>query len=202
MMFSIVRVIIAVVAFTIGVIFVMVSTVNRQVDDHSNLQIPEIESTQADFLDPIEQSDVEQPDVTFDYDPTKFQPRGYYSVIGKLPKDLREFRGFALAAFEWDRAKSGDKVSGQIAIVVQSYGIENIYYTMSGSVTKKQLNFVAAPMFEEDFEYKFDGQFLRSGRLAKASKNQAVVEGKLTKLKNGVKISESQVKFRIEYLGC
>lgn len=202
MTFSIVRVITAFVTFFIGVIFVMVFTANRQADDISDLQVLEIQSVLHNFANPPEQNDSEKSKVTFDYDPTKFQPRGYYSVIGKLPKDLREFEGFELAAFESDNVKLGDKASGQISILVRSNGMENIYYTMSGSVTNKQLNFIAAPMFEEDYEYRFDGYFLKGGRLSKASKNQVVVTGKLIKLKNGVKITESEVKFRVEYLGC
>ena len=202
MLFSIIRVITAFVAFFIGVIFVMIFTSNRQADDVSDLQVLEIQSVLPNFANPPEQADSIKPEFTFDYDPTEFKPRGFYSAIGKLPKDLREFEGFELAAFESDKVKSGDKALGRIMIETRSNGMVNNYYTMSGSVTKKQLNFIAAPMFEEDYEFRFDGHFLKSGRLSKASKNQAVVIGKLIKLKNGVKIAESEVKFRVEYLGC
>ncbi len=202
MMFSIVRVITAFVTFFIGLIFVMIFTVNHQTDDISDLQVLEIQSVLPTFANPPEQTDSEKSKVTFDYDPTKFYPRGYYSIIGKTPKDLREFEGFELAAFEWDDAKSSDKASGQIRILARSNGVENIYYTITGTVTNKQLNFIAAPMFEGDCEYRFDGHFLKGGRLSKANKNQAVVTGKLIKLKNGVKIIESEMKFRVEYLGC
>ena len=55
---------------------------------------------------------------------------------------------------------------------------------------------------EEGFDYTFDGEFLRGGVISDAASRKAVLKGKLAKLKQGRKVSECQVKFRVEYLGC
>lgn len=170
-MFSIFRLTAACITFLIGVSFVNFSGFNRQVGEISDLETSEIQPIiLADF--PV---DSEQTKVVFDYDRTKFHPRGSYLVLGRKPGDFREFEGFELAAFEYDNAKSSDKAFGEIDIIVRSNGVENTYYEMSGSVTNKQLIFIATPIFGEDFEYQFHGHFLRGGRISKASKNQAVI---------------------------
>ena len=204
MIFSIVRVVTALVTFFISVGAVLIFTVNHQDNNISDVQVTQIQSVPVDFSASLGQSDSLQPmpEFIFNYNLTKFYPRGYYSILGKKPKDFREFEGFELAAYEWDRMTSSDKPSGHITVSTYSNGVENIYYTETGLVTNKQITFIASPMFEEDFEYRFDGHFLKGGRVYKAGKNQAVVEGKLTKLKNGVKVAENDVKFRVEYLGC
>jgi hypothetical protein len=53
-----------------------------------------------------------------------------------------------------------------------------------------------------DFDYGFDGKFLKTGVLSDAGRNEPVLKGKLIKSKQGVKIAECEVRFRIEYLGC
>ncbi len=75
-------------------------------------------------------------------------------------------------------------------------------YAISGLLTKERLTFVATPVSEEDFEYSFDGYFLRAGVLWNAGKNRAVLRGKLSKSRRGVKTAESEIRFRVEYLGC
>jgi hypothetical protein len=203
-MFSIIRLIVALLTFSIGISFVLIFNAFRQTDDVTNFQVPEVPSatfhlpSPPEFINSVEST----PKFIFDYDPTKFHPRGDYYILGKKPKEFSEFEVFELAAYEWIGMTSIDKASGNAIIVTNSNGTENIYYTVTGSVTKERLTFIATPEFEKDFEYRFDGQFLKGGQISKASKSQAVVKGKLTKLKNGVKIAESKVKFRVEYLGC
>ncbi len=185
MMLTIFRGLAAFVTFFIGISFVLIFTAFYQIDDISNMPVPEIHSLPPILSVLPESADLAQSpsEIIFDYDPTKFYPRGTYFLLGKKPKDFREFDGFELAAYEWDRMTSSDKPSGHIMFWTNSNGVENIYYTETGSVTDKQVTFIAAPMFEEDFEYRFNGHFLKGGRIYKASKNQAVLKGKLIKLK-------------------
>ncbi|HXG86020.1 MAG TPA: hypothetical protein VNI84_18515 [Pyrinomonadaceae bacterium] len=204
---SIIRAIIAVVTFSIGIGFVSIFTANRHIEPVS---VPEVQKVQPVSLFLPESSEPAystQPalEFAFDYDPKEFNPRGNYYILGQKPKDFREFDFFMLVTEETD-----GKAWGSAALGTKYFGKNEEYhiisgngeYTGEGSVTKERLVFVASPISDEDFEFRFDGRFLKSGRISKAGKNQAVLKGKLTKLKNGVKIAEREVKFRIEYLGC
>lgn len=134
-------------------------------------------------------------DLVCDYDPGEFNPRGDYYILGRKPKHFREFDCLELAVDQ-------NRASGVLVIQTYSNHMYNSHYAVSGSVTKRHLTFVATPLSEEDFEYSFKGDFLRSGVLSDAGRNVAVLKGNLTKSKRGVKIAECEVRFRIEYLGC
>lgn len=138
-----------------------------------------------------------KPDLICDYDPEEFNPRGDYYILGRKPKQFREFDCLELAVDQ-------TRAFGDVMIQTYSNQTYNAHYAVSGSVTKQRLTLVAIPFSfsEEDFEYRFDGEFLRAGVLSSAARNQAVLTGHLTKSKGGVKIAECDVKFRIEYLGC
>jgi hypothetical protein len=203
----IVRVAVALVTFSIGVGFALIFTANHQVEPSFDLQTRESQYVPPSYTKPNEPaySLKPLPEFTFDYDPKEFNPRGVYFILGRKPKEFREFEAFEMAIDE-----TNGRVWGYPVFATRYYGNNEDYhvitgngeYALKGLVTKKRLIFVAAPISEEDFEYRFDGRFLKSGQVYKAGKNQAVLKGKLTKLKNGVKIAEREVKFRIEYLGC
>jgi len=135
------------------------------------------------------------PDLVCDYDPKEFNPRGVYYIIRPNRTHFREFKSLALSLDHERAVGTAD---------VQTYwrGVYGGPYLVFGSITKQRLAFVAVPISEEDFEYRFDGDFLRDGVLSDAPRNAAVLKGHLTKLKRGVKIAECEVSFRVEYLGC
>ena len=137
-----------------------------------------------------------EPEVVFDYDPTEFNPRGGYFILGRKPKEFREFDCLEIAVDE-------DKISGRVLISTSSYDDEyGAIYKISGVVTNQRISLVATPSSEEAVGYRFEGEFLLQGELWRAGKSQAVLKGRLSKVKEGVKIAEAVVKFRIEYLGC
>jgi len=164
--------------------------------------VPESEAAKSAPLNvsasPVQSSiTLPAPNLVFDYDPKEFNPRGDYYILGRKPKVFREFDCLELAVDEFNGRASG-------VVMIQTY-VNHMYsahYAVSGLVTKERLAFVATPVSEEDFEYRFDGYFLRAGVLSHLGKNRAVLKGKLTKSKRGVKIAESEIKFRVEYLGC
>ena len=137
------------------------------------------------------------PEFILDYDPEEFNPRGDYYILGRKPKGFQEFDCFELAVDQIN-----GKASGSAMLQTNSDGVNNSYYTVTGLVTEERLSFVAAPMFEEDYEYRFEGRFLRGGTVSSAGKRQVVLKGKLIKLKGSVKVAEGEAKFRVEYLGC
>ena len=136
-----------------------------------------------------------EPDVVFDYNPAEFHPRGDYFILGRKPKEFREFDLLEIAVDE-------DKISGQVLFSTYANGEYGGIYATSGVVTKQRIYLVAKPSSEEDVGYRFEGEFLRQGEVWRAGKSQAVLQGRLIKTKGGETIAEAEVKFRIEYLGC
>ena len=206
MMRSIVHVVIALATFFIGTASVgLIPDTSRTPVPVPNVQ--KVEFFPARLSEPTVPSISAKPVSQFilDYDPREFNPRGDYYILGKTPKEFREFELLELAVEERD-----GKASGEVTLATNYYGNNKDYYIttgngdyiISGKVTKKRLTFVATTISDEDFEFRFDGHFLVEGRVAAAGRKQAVLKGKLVKLKNGIKIAESEVKFRVEYLGC
>lgn len=136
-----------------------------------------------------------EPDVVFDYDPTEFNPRGDYYILGRKPKEFREFDLLEIAVDE-------HKISGRLLISTYDNNEYGGIYATSGIVNQHGISLVAKPVFDEDVGYRFEGEFLRQGEVWRAGKSEAVLKGRLSKIKGGETIAEAVVKFRIEYLGC
>ena len=125
-------------------------------------------------------------------------PRGDYFIIGRKPKEFREFDCIELAV-EYD---DDGKVSGRAMISTYDNDQYGSIYGISGVVTEQRISLVAKPVSDEDVGYHFEGEFLRHGELWRAGRSQPVLKGRLSKIKGGKTIAEAVVKFRIEYLGC
>jgi hypothetical protein len=192
----IIHLLIGVITFSIGVTARLIFNVNRYA---INAPKSEAISVPQDANESPAQISITlpTPEIIFDYDPKEFNPRGDYFILGRKPKEFREFDCLELAVDDFYGRASGN-------VMIQTYANQmyNAHYKVSGSVTKERLTFVAMPVFEEDFEYRFDGYFLRSGVLSGAGKYQTVLKGRLSKSRGGVKLAETEVGFRIEYLGC
>jgi hypothetical protein len=139
------------------------------------------------------------------YDPEEFDPRGDYFILGRKPKDLREFDCFELVVEGWQ-----GKPIGHATLTTEYFGNNPEYsitsgngdYAITGFVTQERLAFIATSKSREDFQFIFEGHFLRGGTVSNARSNEAVIRGTLTKLKGPVKVAESTVELRVEYLGC
>jgi len=185
---------IAISTFCIGVVSASISP-NRQ-HSTSTTNVGKVQVSTPKPQPPSQVVDAQPtPKVILDYDPRKFNPRGDYYIIGRKPIGLREFDGLELAV-------DHERASGSVDIQTDLSQRTGVPYAVSAFVTSKRLTFIASPFSDEDFEYCFDGYFLRRGTLSNASKNAAVLRGRLSKWKGGVKLASAEVKFRIEYLGC
>jgi hypothetical protein len=163
--------------------------------------LPQSEWVRIDYQngnDSSEQPLPSEPEVVFDYNPTEFNPRGDYFILGRKPKEFRDFDCLELAV---DESYDG-KARGRALISTYDDDEYGAIYGISGLVTKQRISLVAKPVFEEDVGYRFEGEFLRQGELWRAGRSQAVLKGRLSKIKGGKTIAEAVVRFRIEYLGC
>ena len=135
--------------------------------------------------------------LVWDYDVDRFNPRGIYYILGPKPKAFPEFDSLELAVYPNERRAEGH-VTIQI-VVNHTYEVQD---ASSGVVTEHGLSFSTVSITDTECDYAFDGYFLRTGVLFKARKPEAVLEGQLTKSKNGVRLAAAKVRFRVEYLGC
>lgn len=181
------RLLVALATFLIG------ATSHRVFDRHEEASSVRVTSQDPDEF-PLRPQFAE-PDVVFDYDPTEFNPRGDYFILGPKPKEFSEFDCLEIAVDE-------DKISGQVSISTKVESEYDVNYEITGLVTRQRIYIVAKPWSEENVGYHFEGEFLRQGEVWRAGKSEAVLKGRLSKTKDGQTIAEAEVEFRIEYLGC
>jgi hypothetical protein len=191
----IIHLVIGLVTFSVGVAIPSIFTIKRSVS--FTPKVREVEPFTLKVNEPAAQFVITlpAPNIIFDYNPREFNPRGDYYIVGRKPKGFSEFDCLELAV-------DHDSASGVIMIQTYANQSYNSHYAVSGLVTNKRLTFVATSNSEDDFEYSFDGHFLRGGVLSDAGQSRAILKGRLTKSKGGVRIAEGEVKFRVEYLGC
>jgi hypothetical protein len=136
------------------------------------------------------------PRMIFHYNPAKFDPRGTYFPLGRLPKEFAEFDIFELATDE-----SGSEVLGSAIVETRTnhmYDSQTVNFLL---ITERRLFLVASPRTDTGFEYRFDGEFLGNpGRLVDTGK--PAVRGTLSKMRDGRRIAEHVVSFDVKYLGC
>jgi len=115
----------------------------------------------------------------------------------RLPKDFREFDTFEVSV---DASDGEPRGSIRIYTLIDKEPFfQDAVFSL---ITEDRLLFVTAPQAFEDFAFRFDGKFIRGNPAAWFDEQKAVVRGTLTKTKNGQKVAERVVSFRVEYLGC
>lgn len=138
-----------------------------------------------------------KPNLILDYDVEKFQLSAAFYPIGAKPQEFADFDsiGVMLGGIDaYDATefsvymKEGEK-----------YDSANANF---GLVTGRRLFFATDKLDEGDFEYRFDGEFLRMDFEAVAEKNKPVLRGTLTKMRNGRTVAQHEFTFRMEWMGC
>jgi hypothetical protein len=138
------------------------------------------------------------PNTILDYDSERFFPQGSYAVLGKNPKQFKEFEGITIGVM-FDGTEGSPT-----SVAVQTYDGE-LYEEHEAAfalITERQLYFATKPTGGEAILYKFDGEFLRRGVVSEAPEGKAVVKGTLTKWKGGHKIGEWALKLHAVYDHC
>jgi hypothetical protein len=148
---------------------------------------------------PPVKANISTPDanIVWNYDVNRFDPRGDYYFLGPKPKAFPEFDCLELAVYPSD-----GKAVGQVMIQIVVNRTYEAQYAVFGRVTEQRLMFSTTAGSDDQYDYAFDGYFVKDGVLSNADKNEAVAEGRLTKFKHGVLIAEARIRFRVEYLGC
>lgn len=124
---------------------------------------------------------------------------GAYYWMGPRPKAFAEFRSLDLLT----QSTPTDQPPGYMAWIYAE--ANNDYYNppaVFGVITDTRLFIVFTQTSELDFEYRLEGEFVRTDFESVANKDKAVIRGTITKYRDGKKVAESSVSFRLEILGC
>lgn len=147
---------------------------------------------------PLESATTQETILVLDYDQEKFTPWAVFRVMGNKPKEFAD-----IDSIEFGLYRDVDNQQGYLSLNAHDTG--GNYESAPGTfalVTEQRLFFATSQMPNTEFEYWFDGRFLRTDFEAVEGKGVAVLRGTLTKTKNGRKIAEHTFNFRMEHLGC
>lgn len=120
----------------------------------------------------------------------RFDPEGQFNPIGNPPKGLEEVASLDLFRSGRGRPFTSHAHSG----VVTTRGV--VYRFQSISASQNRITFTTR--VRGGISYRFAGRFLRGGVYAEMDSSvwdQPLLEGTLTKLRNGRKVSESTMRF-------
>ena len=120
----------------------------------------------------------------------KFDPEGQFNPLGNAPKGLEEVASFDLFRSGRNRPFTSHAHSG----VITTRGVVYRFKTISAS--QNNLTFTTA--VRQGTSYRFTGRFLKGGVFAELDSSawdQPILEGTLSKFKNGKKVTESRMKF-------
>ena len=133
-----------------------------------------------------------------DYDRKKIIRYGIFYIYGGKPKEFADFD-----SIELDLIGAEPPYDGYISVNIVS-GPDRYDGAIAtfALATERRLFFVTSPTRESQVEYRFDGEFLTKDLDSMKGKNKAALRGTLTKTKNGRKIAERVVSFRVEHMGC
>ena len=138
-----------------------------------------------------------QPNFILDYDVEKFQLSAAFYPIGAKPREFADFDSIGVMLGGSD-AYDGTEFSVYMK-EGEEYDSANANF---GLVSGRRLFFATDKLDEGNFEYRFDGEFLRMDFEAVANKNKPVLRGTLTKMKNGRTVAQHEFTFRMEWMGC
>jgi hypothetical protein len=122
-----------------------------------------------------------------------------FYVMGAKPKGFTDIQGFDLYL------NPGSVESPGEIYLNTGLGDEHNYDNAPATfalVTERRIFFATSKLSGKDFEYRFDGEFLRKNFAAVDGKNKAVIRGTLTKTRNGRTVAQHEFTFRMEYMGC
>lgn len=120
----------------------------------------------------------------------RFDPEGQFNPIGNPPQGLEEVASIDLFRSGRGRPFTSHAHSG----VVTTRGV--VYRFQSISASQNRITFTTRA--RGGTSYRFAGRFLRGGVYAEMDSSvwdQPLMEGTLTKLRNGRKVSESRMRF-------
>lgn len=117
-----------------------------------------------------------------------FHPYGYYSLVGPHPKGFERFD--TIQYWRREDEQSGPDISERLSGVNERGGTRYRYQTIS--LNRRRFVFTTAKI--RGISYSFAGRFLRTDFVnADMNFDKPVLEGRLTRYRNGRKVAEADV---------
>ncbi|HEV8428472.1 MAG TPA: hypothetical protein VGQ41_11285 [Pyrinomonadaceae bacterium] len=132
-----------------------------------------------------------------DVDHERFNIGALFYIIGPKSKAFADLDSFEV----WLNPQS----TTHLGSIFVSTGKGDEYDSAAANfalVTERRVFFATEKLKKADFEYRFDGEWLRTDFDAVDGKKKAVLRGTLTKTKNGLTIAQEEFTFRMESMGC
>ena len=138
-----------------------------------------------------------KPQLILDYDSEQLSVWAVFYIMGPQSKEFAD-----IDSIEAELNPDSVNYPGTILINIKKGDEYDAANALFGLVTNQRLFFATEKLGKGDFEYRFDGKFLRTDFDVVAGKQKAVLRGTLTKMKNGLTIAEQEFTFRMDYMGC
>lgn len=133
------------------------------------------------------------------YSSKEFDLDGVYYWLGPQPKEFEDFRSLELLA---TTAPPGHPLGYMAWLYAVANDDHNNHPASFGLITDKRVFIILSQTSELNFEYHFEGEFVRKDFEAVAGKDKPVLRGTLTKYRDGRKVAKTTVSFRFEFMGC
>jgi hypothetical protein len=137
-----------------------------------------------------------KPNVILDYDDETGVSAIFY-VMGAKPKAFTDIDGLEIML-----DPTSSDYPGSISVTTR---VDDQYDNAPATfalVTGRRIFFATSKLANKDFEYRFEGEFLRRDFETVEGKEKAVLRGTLTKTRNGRTVAQHEFTFRMEYMGC
>lgn len=137
----------------------------------------------------------------------EFSPDGYYYVIGDLPPGFKDFKWFELTTRNYQNDAKENNHEGVPIPPEGFFSTNKPFNFVKISISDKWLAFETEAI--DGISYKFVGEFpdepekisLEYDDGSGAYTDEAILKGRLVKMRNGKKIIEREVKFGFT-IGC
>lgn len=190
------------VTFALGVLTDLPLRQLPSESDINKVPLPKVETISLPPpVAPITTTPFDTPKAHFilDYNPKKFSPWALFSIIGPTPNAFAEVDSIELALVDGHPGSNQGYINLNIVTKNNEYDCAEATFAL---VTERRLFFATAKNSESDFEYRFDGEFLKTDFSSGKTENKPVLRGTLTKMKNGRTVAQHTFTFRMEHLGC
>ena len=130
--------------------------------------------------------------------PSEFDASGDYYIAGERPKGFKDFDGLSVLTVDYETQLEEYPYYAAIPPegFAQSASGKHKFARISVGGIAKQLAFETEA--KKGVSYKFVGKFLDEMKYDEAANANILIEGRLTKMRNGKKVAESEVRLAVD----
>lgn len=140
------------------------------------------------------------PNIILDSDDESYLSASFY-IMGPKPKEFADIDSISIYL-----SGGVEDYPGEFHVNTVQGDDDDTYDNAAATfalVTDRKIFFATSKLENGDFEYRFEGEFLRKDFDAVSGKKKAVLRGTLTKTKNGRTVAQHEFTFWMEHAeGC